>query len=433
MQVSVEPVSGLERKMTVQVPADRVDQEVEKRLRSMVGKVKIDGFRPGKVPFKIVKQRYGEGVFHEVAGEVMQSSFYEAVTQEKLRPAGAPSIHAHTLAQGQPLEYDATFEVYPEFEASPVDGIEVKKPVAEVADADLDKMIDTLRKQRKTWSEVDRVSAEGDQVTIDFDGSVDGEAIEGGKAENMPVEIGAGRLIKSLEEQLIGLKPGDEKTFDVTFPDDYHAKDLAGKKAQFAVKVQKLEEPVLPEADDEFAKQFGIKEGGIAALRDEVRANMERELRQATHKEVKTQVMDGLLKLNEIETPKALIQEEIKALREQMLSQIGQQMKDADFPDSFFEEEAKRRVTLGLIIGEIIRKEEMTPDEERVTAALDDLAANYDDPKQVINYYRSNPQAMANVESMVLEDQLVDWVLERAKVVEETTDFDSVMNAGKSE
>jgi trigger factor len=433
MQVSVEPVSGLERKMTVQVPADRVDQEVEKRLRSLVGKVKIDGFRPGKVPFKIVKQRYGEGVFHEVAGEVMQSSFYEAVSQEKLRPAGAPSIHAHTLTQGQPLEFDATFEVYPEFEPASVDGIEVKKPVAEVADADVDNMIETLRKQRKTWGEVDRAAAEGDQVTIDFEGSMDGEAMAGGKAEDMPVEIGAGRLIKSLEEQLVGLTPGEEKTLDVSFPDDYHAKELAGKQAQFAVKVKKVEEAVLPEADDAFAEQFGIKEGGVAALRDEVRDNMQRELRQTIHKEVKTQVMDGLLKLNKIETPKALVQEEIKALRQQMLSQVGQQMKDADFPDSFFEEEAKRRVTLGLIIGEIIRKEEMTPDEARISAALEDLAANYDDPQQVINYYRSNPQAMVNVESMVLEDQLVDWVLEKAKVEEETKDFDSIMNPGKSE
>jgi trigger factor len=433
MQVSVEPVSGLERKMTVQVPADRVDQEVEKRLRSLVGKVKIDGFRPGKVPFKIVKQRYGEGVFHEVAGEVMQSSFYEAVSQEKLRPAGAPSIHAHTLTEGQPLEFDATFEVYPEFEPAPVDSIEVKTPVAEVADTDVDTMIETLRKQRKAWGEVDRAAAEGDQVTIDFDGTMDGEPMEGGKAEDMPVEIGAGRLIKSLEEQLVGLTPGEEKTLDVTFPDDYHAKELAGKQAQFAVKVKKVEEAVLPEADDAFAEQFGVKEGGIAALRDEVRANMQRELRQTIHKEVKTQVMDGLLKLNEIETPKALVQEEIKALRQQMLSQVGQQMKDADFPDSFFEEEAKRRVTLGLIIGEIIRKEEMTPDEARISAALEDLAANYDDPQQVINYYRSNPQAMVNVESMVLEDQLVDWVLEKARVEEEAKDFDSIMNPGKSE
>ena len=433
MQVSVEPVSGLERKMTVQVPADRVDQEVEKRLRSLVGKVKIDGFRPGKVPFKVVKQRYGEGVFHEVAGEVMQSSFYEAVSQEKLRPAGAPSIEARTLTQGEPLEYDATFEVYPEFEPAAVDSIEVKKPTAEVADADIDKMIDTLRKQRKTWAEVERAAAEGDQITIDFEGSIDGEAMEGGKAEDMAIEIGAGRLIKSLEGQLAGLKAGDEKTLDVTFPDDYHAKELAGKAAQFAVTVKKVEEPAIPEADDEFARQFGVEEGGIAALRDEVSANMGRELRQAVQKEVKTQVMDGLIKLNDVEAPKSLIQDEIKALREQMMSQVGQQIKGADFPDSFFEEEAKRRVTLGLIIGEMIRKEEMTPDEDRIKSALEDLAANYDDPKQVIDYYRTNQQAMANVESMVMEDQLVDWVLERAKVSEETKDFDSIMNPEKSE
>jgi trigger factor len=428
MQVSVAPTSGLERKMTVQVPAERIDQEVEKRLKSMAGRVKVDGFRPGKVPMKVVKQRYGDGVFHEVASEVMQSSYYEAVTQEKLRPAGAPTIEARTLEPGKPLEYDATFEVYPEFEPASVDGVSIKKTVAEVSEADVDKMIETLRSQRVVWEVVDRASKEGDRIVIDFDGSIDGEAIEGGKSEQMPVELGKGRLIKSLEEQLVGLKADDEKSLDVTFPEDYHAEKLAGKEAKFDVRVHKVEEPVLPEVNDELAKQFGIEEGGVEALRAEIRSNMERELRQAIHKETKTQVMDALLELNEVEVPQAMIQDEVKALKEQMMQSVGQQPQKVDLPDNLFEEEARRRVKLGLVIGEIVRREEMKPEEERVTTALEDLSANYDDPQQVIDYYRSNQQAMLNVESLVLEDQLVDWVLGKAKIEEVSKDFDSVMN-----
>ena len=428
MQVSVAPTSGLERKMTVQVPAERIDQEVEKRLKSMAGRVKVDGFRPGKVPMKIVKQRYAEGVFHEVASEVMQSSYYEAVTQEKLRPAGAPTIEARTLEPGKPLEYDATFEVYPEFEPAPVDGIAVNKTVADVADADVDKMIETLRSQRVVWEVVDRASQDGDRIVIDFDGSIDGEAIEGGKSEQMPVELGKGRLIKSLEEQLVGLKADEEKSLKVQFPDDYHADKLAGKEATFDVKVHKVEEPVLPEINDELAKQFGVEEGGVEALRTEIRSNMDRELRQAIHKDTKTQVMDALLEINDVDVPQAMIQDEVKALKEQMTQSVGQQAQGADLPDSLFEEEAKRRVKLGLIIGEIIRREDMKPEEARVTTALEELSANYDDPQQVIDYYRANSQAMLNVESLVLEDQLVDWVLEKAKIEEVSKDFDSVMN-----
>ena len=431
MQVSVEPVSGLKRKMTIQVPAERIDQEVDKRLQSMKGRVRIDGFRPGKVPLKVIRQRYGRDVFHEVAGEVMQASFYEAVAREELRPAGAPSIEPRSLEPGKPLEYEATFEVYPEIEPAPLEGIEITRPVAEVTDADVDKMLDNLRRQRMGWQEVDRPAREGDQITVDFEGFVDGEPLEGGKAENMPIVVGGGRLIPSLEEQLAGLEPGEEKTLQVTFPDDYHVEDLAGKAAEFRIRVHKVEEPALPELDDEFARQFGIEEGGIDKLREEVRANMERELRQAIQKEVKTQVMDALLERNEVEVPEALVAEEIKALREQMMQSLGQQLDASGFPDDFFREEAERRVKLGLILGEIIRREEMKAEPERVDQALQDLAASYEDPQQVVDYYKSNPQAMASLESMVLEDQLVDRVLEQARVTEEQKDFDSIMNPPK--
>ncbi|RMG57712.1 MAG: trigger factor [Gammaproteobacteria bacterium] len=433
MQVSVEPVSGLKKKMTIQVPAERIDQEVDKRLQSMKGRVRIDGFRPGKVPMKVIKQRYGRDVFNEVAGEVIQTTFYEAVAKEELRPAGAPSIEPRSLEPGQPLEYEATFEVYPEFEPAALEGVEITRPVAEVTDADVDKMLESLRKQRMGWQEVDRPAKEGDQITVDFEGFVDGEPIEGGKAENMPILVGGGRLIPSLEEQLEGLKPGEEKTLEVTFPEDYHVEELAGKQAEFRVKVHKVEEPALPELDDAFARQFGIEEGGIEKLREEVRANMERELRQTIQKELKTQVMDALLERNPVEVPEALVAEEIKALREQMMQSLGQQMDASGFPDEFFRDEAERRVKLGLILGEIIRREEMKPEPERIDQALQDLAASYEDPQQVIEYYRSNPQAMASLESLVLEDQLVDRVLEQASVTEEQKDFDSIMNPPKEE
>jgi len=431
MQVSVEPVSGLKRKMTIQVPAERIDEEVDKRLQSMKGRVRIDGFRPGKVPLKVIRQRYGRDVFNEVAGEVIQASFYEAVARESLRPAGAPSIEPRSLEPGKPLEYEATFEVYPEIEPASMEGIEIIRPVAEVTEADVDKMLDNLRKQRMGWQEVERPAREGDQITVDFEGFVDGEPLEGGKAENMPIVVGGGRLIPSLESQLAGLEPGEEKTLQVTFPDDYHVEELAGKEAEFRIRVHKVEEPALPELDDEFARQFGIEEGGIDKLREEVRGNMERELRQAIQKEVKTQVMDALLERNEVEVPEALVAEEIKALREQMMQSLGQQLDASGFPDDFFREEAERRVKLGLILGEIIRREDMKAEPERIDQALQDLAASYEDPQQVIDYYKSNPQAMASLESMVLEDQLVDRVLEQASVSEEQKDFDSIMNPPK--
>ncbi len=431
MQVSVESTSGLERKMNVQVPAERIDQEVEKRLKSMAGRVKVDGFRPGKVPFKIVKQRYGQDVLHEVAGEVMQSTFYEAVSQEKLRPAGAPSIDAKSIEPGKALEFEATFEIYPDVEPASVKGVKIETTTAEVADVDIDTMIENLRKQRMSWQKVDRASEKGDQVMIDFEGSIDGVPFEGGKAENMPVELGAGRMIASLEDQLVGLKAGDETTLDVDFPEDYHTADLAGKPTQFAIKVHEVQESVLPEVDEELARQFGIEDGSVDKLRAEIGDNMKRELEQAIRKNTKTQVMDALIKLNEIDVPGVMVAEEVKALRDQMMQSLGQQqaqLDSAQFPDSFFEDEAQRRVTLGLIIGEIIRKEEMKPDEDKVTKALEDLSANYEDAQQVIDFYRSNQQAMMNIESMVLEDQIVDWVLEQADVSETQSSFDEIMN-----
>lgn len=433
MQVSVESTSSLERKMTVEVPSARIDDEVEKRLRSMAPRVKVDGFRPGKVPFRVVKQRYGRDVYQEVLGRVLEESFREAVSKEALRPAGSPQIEAKTVEPGKALEYIATFEVYPEFDVAGIEDIEISRPSAEVAEGDIDNMIETLRKQRMSFEAVERPSKEGDQMTVDFEGSLDGVPFEGGKGEKATVVLGQGRMIEDFERQLAGLEPGQETTIDVTFPENYHAENLAGKTVQFAIKVHEVAEPRLPEVDDEFVKAFGVQEGGVEALRSEVKANMERELAQAIKGKIKSQVMDGLNGKNQLDVPKALISEEIGRMRQQMMSQFGAQ--DAQqFPDQLFEEEARRRVSLGLIIAELVKKEQIQVDRDRVEETLKDLASSYEEPQQVIEYYRRNPQAMSQIEAMVLEDQVVDWVLDRVKVTDEETTFDSLMNpANKGE
>jgi trigger factor len=429
MQVSVESPSAIERKITVEVPAERIDQEVDQRLKSMVGRVRIDGFRPGKVPFKVVKQRYGQDVFNEVVGQVLQSTFQEAVTQEKLRPAGSPEIEAMEAEPGKPLNYTAKFEVYPEFDVGPVDALEITRPVAEIAESDMDKMIENLRQQRKEFEAVDRASQNGDRITIDYEGFIDGEAFEGGKAENAQIELGAGRLIESLESQLVGLNPGEEKTLDVVFPEDYHAEQLKGKTTQFKVKVNEVAEAKLPELTDEFIAQFGITEGGVDAFRDEVRKNMQRELDGAVSGRIKQQVMDGLFDSNDVPVPEALVKEEIQRMRQQTAQQMGAQGMDGSmFPDDLFEGEARKRVALGLIIGEIVRQNEIKLDRDKVDAKIKEFAASYEDPEQVEQFYRTNPQAMAGVEAMALEEQVVDWVLEKAKVSDEKTDFESLMN-----
>lgn len=432
MQVSVESTGKLERKLTIEVPSARIDDEVDKRLRSMAGQVKIAGFRPGKVPFKVVKQRYGRGVYQEVLGDVVQRSFAEAVAKEQLHPAGSPQIEAKAAEPGKALEYTATFEVYPEFEVADVADLEITRPVAEVTDGDIDGMLETLRNQRKSWEAIDRPAQAGDRLSIDFEGTLDGEPFEGGKGEGVAVVLGEGRLIEDFERQLDGLKAGDEKTMDVGFPADYPTENLAGKTAQFKVIAREVAEARLPEVDEAFAEAFGISEGGVEALRREVRANMERELEQTVKNRIKTQVMDGLYARNPLEIPRALVAEEIERLRQQAMSSMGQEDRDR-FPDSLFEQEAKRRVTLGLIIAEMVKRHEIKLDKERLDGALQQMASSYEDPQQVVEYYRRNHQAMASLEAIVLEEQVVDWVMEHAKVSEATMRFDELMNPGKGE
>nr|CAA6821974.1 MAG: Cell division trigger factor (EC [uncultured Thiotrichaceae bacterium] len=437
MQVSVENTGNIERKMTVTLPADRVEQEVDKRLKSMRGRVRIDGFRPGKVPFTVVKQRYGASVHQEVVGDVLQESFGEASAKEELRVAGLPSIDMGSMQLGEPLEYTATFQVYPEFEVADVSELEVTRPTAEIGEADIDKMVDVIRDQQKVWNDVERAAADKDQVKVDFVGSVDGELFEGGSAEDFVVELGAGRMLPDFEAALIGMSAGEEKEADVAFPEGYQAENLAGKTAQFKLTLKLVQESAQPELDEEFIKQFGVEDGSVETFRSEVKNNMQRELSNALKSGIKQQVMDGLSELHDIELPTALITDEVKHVRDEFVQNMksqGMEGASADnLPDDLFKPQAERRVKLGLIVGEVIRQKEMQRDPARVEAMLDTLAASYEDPNALIEYYRTNPQAMQTVEAAVMEEMIVDWVIETAKVTDEPSDFDSIMNPKKEE
>ncbi|MCW8935932.1 MAG: trigger factor [Gammaproteobacteria bacterium] len=426
MQVSVESGEGLERKLTIQVPAETVDKEVESRLSSMRSRVKIDGFRPGKVPLSVVKKQYGASVMQEVVGEVMQNTLRDAVVQESLNPAGNPTIEPTSMEPGKPLEYTATFEVYPEIELIDCASLEVERTTAEVADADVDKMIETLLKQRTSYEVVERASKDGDQMTIDFDGSVDGVQFEGGQADGVPVVLGSGSMIPGFEEALVGKSADEEFSFDVDFPDDYHAEELKGKKATFATKVVTVAEPKIPEVDDEFAKSFGVADGSIETLKSDIRANMERELRNKLQETLKKNVMDRLLEANDVQVPKALVDQESENLQKQMM-EAGKLQGGMSLPKELFEGEAKRRVSLGLVINEVVKKAEIKPQEDRVTAKIDDIAQTYEDPAEVINHYNSNPQLKQGIEALVMEEMVVEWIVDQAKVTDTPTTFHELM------
>ena len=430
MQVSVETTNGLERRMTVTVPKENIDGEVQKRLKDLAGRVKIDGFRPGKVPFSVVQKKFSGQVSQEVMGEVMQNSFYEAVTQEKLRPAGMPLIEPGEVKDD--FEFTATFEVYPEFEVKGLDKIKIERPVVELGDADIDMMLETIRKQRKTWGEVDRAAKEGDQLTIDFVGTLDGEEFQGGSAKQVPLELGSKRMIPGFEEQLLGAKPGEERTLNVTFPEDYQTKDLAGKAVQFATTVSKVEEPVLPELNDEFAVEFGVKEGGLETLKQQVRENMLREVEQTVAMRVKEQVFDGLMGLKLLDVPKALVDSEIETLvkqRQQDMQQYGQ-VQDVD--PAQFESQAQRRVSLGLILSEIIKQNDISVTPARLRDAVEKMAASYERPEDVVKYYYADKERLKEVENVTLEELAVEYVVSEANVSDKKTSFDALMNPGQT-
>jgi trigger factor len=428
MQVSVEAGDGLERKLTVQVPAETVEMEVNNRLNSLKNTVRIDGFRPGKVPFKVIKQKYSGTILQEVAGELMQRSFRDAITQENLQPAGDPVIQAQDLVLGQVMEYTATFEVFPEVVLAPIVDLSIEKIEATVEDADVDNMIDVLRKQKMSWSEVDRASVDGDRVSIDFVGTVDGVKFDGGSANDMPMVLGAGQMIPGFEEKLTGLKKSEETTFKVPFPEDYAAKDLAGKEAEFSVTVKKVEEPVLPEVNEDFAKAFGVESGDTQQLRSEIKANMERELNRRLRTLVKEKVMDALIDANAVDVPSATVKQEAEALKRQ----IEAQAPGSNLPVDAYMDDAKRRVQLGMILAEVAKTSALKINADMIKARIEDMAKDYDDPDEFVRYYMGNRELLRGVETLVMEDMVVDWIAGQASVTAKGSSFDEVMNPGKN-
>lgn len=433
MQVSIETTSGLERRLTVGVPAEQVENEVEKRLKQAAQNVRINGFRKGKVPMNVVKQRYGQGVRQEVVGDVISRSFYEAVQKENVKPAGQPSIEAKQLAAGKDLEYVATFEVYPTVALGEFNGYEITRVKAEVTEADIDNMVEVLRKHQATWKVVDRAAALEDQVNINFTGTKDGVEFAGGKAENQNLVLGSKTMIPGFEDGIVGLKAGEEKVIQVTFPEDYQAEELKGAAVEFAIKVNTVSEIELPELKKEFFIKFGVEKGGEKQFRKEVKSNMDRELANAIKNKTKTQVMNALLASHSPELPKALVASEIDVLRNQMLQRFGGQQQNFDvksiLPDSMFAEEAERRVALGLIVGEVVKSSKLKPDAKLVKSMIEEIASTYQDPQEVVDYYASNRELTAGIESAVLEDQVVEHILSQAKVTDEESSYDDVIKA----
>ncbi len=432
MQVSVTTTEGLERRMTVEVPADRVEQEVKQRLKSMSGTVRLAGFRPGKVPFKVVQQRYGAQVLQEVHGELLRSTLYEAIQQENLRPAGAPKVELGE-SDNNALAYTAVFEVYPEINVTIPSGARVEKLVAEITDQDVDDMIEKLRKQRASWNDVERAAQEGDQVVIDFQGKVDGELFEGGESEDYSLVLGSGQFIAGFEEQLIGLSGGDSAEVKVTFPDDYQNEKLAGKDAVFSVTVKRVQEPSFPAIDDpEFMQGFGVTDGGVDALKAEVRSSMARELAQTVAGKFKQQVLDIIMEANPVELPQSLVDSELQQMMNETRQSMGMPPAEGEqtIPEEIrtaFGEKANRRVALGLLIGEILKEQGFEADADKVRERIEAQASSYEDPASVLAWYYQDKSRLSGVEALVLEDQVVDWIAQQFDVVEEKKSFDDIM------
>ncbi|MCQ8180445.1 trigger factor [Methylomonas sp. SURF-1] len=428
MQVSVEKTSELSRKMTVSIPDAVVQEKMETRFKTLARTVKVDGFRPGKVPASMVKKLYGDRVRSEVTGDLIQSTYFEALQQQDLNPAGHPHIHPSEKTEG--FEYVAEFEVYPEIALDGIGNLQIERPNASVEESDVDNMIEKLRQQKKTWNVVERASQEGDKVLIHFSGTCEGENFTDGKVENYQVEIGGKQMIPGFEDELKGLSAGESKTFTVTFPEKYNSEKLAGKPAEFAVELVKVEEPVLPEVDADFIKAYGVEEGDAATFRADVRANMERELAQGLKNKLKTAVMDALFEHVPVSIPNALIDQEIQALMKpyaERAKNMRLKLEDLNLPRDMFEEQAKRRVALGLILGEIIHKNELKVDADKVRAVVEDMAKSYERPEDVVNWYYADKSRLNDVQQMVLEDQAVAWIVGQAKVADVTVGFDQVM------
>ncbi len=431
MQVSVEATSELSRKMTVTVSEDKISQQVNSKLQSLSGNVKIDGFRPGKVPQAVIKKRYGQQVREEVVSDLIQSSFYDAVRDEKLNPAGAPQIKANKIAEGEGLEYEATFEIIPEFVLMPLETLEVKQFTSKVEESDIDRMVDRLRDQKKSWETVDRKSKSEDRIVISFEGAHEGENFTNGKTEDFPVVIGSGQMIPGFEDKLIGLAAGEKTEFDIEFPKEYPSEKLAGNTAHFTIEVARVEEPKLPELDGDFVKSFGVASGDVAELRSDILSNMEREMTRALKNQTKSSVMDQLFDRNTLQLPEVLIQDELEELLKPYRESARKHKQNLD--EAALKEQlsplAKRRVALALILGKVIDAHGVKVDPSRVRQAVEEMAASYEDPEEVVRWYYADQTRLREIENMVLEDQIVDLVIGKAKTAQEAIDFQALMMA----
>ena len=433
MQVSVETTSNIERRMTIGVPAQEIDQAVQKRLQETARTVKMNGFRPGKVPMRVVKRRFGDSVRQEIVGEVMRDNYIKALQEQDINPAGWPKFEPKTMEEGKDLEFVAIFEVLPEVELGDFSKISVEMPKAEIADKDVDTMIDNLRRQQATMKSVKRKSKNKDVVLIDFKGTVDGEEFEGGAAENHKLTLGSGQMIPGFEKGIVGGKAGEELEIEVTFPEDYQNEDLAGKPAKFDIKIHDVQEPQLPELDAEFFKKFGIDAEDEATFREEVQKNMERELKQAVSNKVKNDVVEGLLESTELEVPTALVDQEIDRLRQDAVQRFGGQVDFQQLPKEIFEEQARRRVKTGLLFQEVVKQNDLKADPAKVDEKIQEIASTYEQPEEVVAHFNSSPEQKQQIESSVLEDAVVDLILDQAKVKEKKLKYEEAIQAGQQQ
>ena len=433
LQITTNKVNDNQTQLTVKVPVEQIQNKVEGRIRNVAKTAKIDGFRKGKVPVSHIRAQYGAGIQQEVINDVIRDTVFEAIKAEDVRAVGMPNIDDVKL-EDEFLVYQATVEIFPEIKVEGIKDIEVERHTATINDEDVDTMIENLRKQRQEFAEKEGEAAEGDQVTFDIEGSIDGEKFEGGAAEDFKLVLGSGQMIPGFEDGIVGMKAGDEKTIDVTFPEEYQAENLAGKAAQFKINVKTVEEPKLPEIDEEFLELFGVKEGGVEQLKADVRKNMTREVKNAARNQVKQATFDALLEKNEFDVPSAMVDQEVDRQRNLMMQRFAQQFGgnansiDKDMlPRELFEEQAIRAARLGVLVSRVIEENELKVDQERVETFIKETAENYEDPAEVIEYYTNDAQQRANIESVVLEDQVVDFLLEQGKVTDKEVGYQELL------
>ncbi len=435
MIVTTEAVSGVARRLNVAVPTSRVNEQFEARLKRTAKTVKINGFRQGKVPVEVVRREYGAGIYQEVVNDIIRDTVFEAIQQENINAVGMPNIEK-VENKDDSLVYEATVEVYPEVTVQGLDALEVERKTSQINDADVEQMVENLQKQRQTWATSKAMAKKDMQVTFDFEGSIDGETFEGGSAQDFKLVLGSGRMIPGFEDGIEGMKAGEEKVIDVTFPEDYQAANLAGKAAQFKITVKEVEKPKLPEMDAEFLALFGVsEEEGVDKLKADVRKNMEREVRNGLRTQVKQAAFDALVNANAIEVPEAMVAQEIERQREQMVQQFSQQFggqgaqsfDKSMLPDELFKEQAERSVKLGVLVSKVLADAKIELDPARVDAYIEEMATSYEDPNEVIEYFKTDKQQRSQIEAVVLEDQVVDYILAAAKVNETQVSYEELL------